>query len=231
MQINGFQKLTLLDYPEHIACTIFTGGCNFRCPFCHNADLVLNLSSQPKIDVDVVINILKKRKGILEGVCISGGEPTMQKDLGLFIQQVKELGFLIKLDTNGTRPDLIKSFVQDQLIDYIAMDIKNSKLNYFVSSGIPNIYLSEIEESIKFLLSNALPYEFRTTVVAEHHNSKTFTEIAQWVKGANSYYLQTYQDSPSLITQGLHPASKDEMLNYRNILNQTVSLVELRGID
>ena len=164
MPINGFNKTTLLDYPGKIASTIFLGGCNFRCPFCQNSSLVLSPNKQPVISTEEVLSVLKKRQGILEGVCITGGEPTLDKDLFLLIDKIKELGYPVKLDTNGSHPWILKKLVNNQMIDMVAMDIKSSKESYAKVSGCKNIDLTSICESVEFLLSNVIPYEFRTTV-------------------------------------------------------------------
>ncbi|MGB4661058.1 MAG: anaerobic ribonucleoside-triphosphate reductase activating protein, partial [Mobilitalea sp.] len=210
MQINGFNKLTLLDFPKHLAATIFVGGCNMRCPFCHNASLVTDPSSQPIIPVKEVLDLLAKRKGILEGVCITGGEPTLYSDLPDLIRQIKSLGLAVKIDTNGTNPRMIKSLVDQHLIDYVAMDIKNSKENYELTSGIARIDLAVISESVSYLLADTVDYEFRTTVVKEYHTAKDILSIGNWIKGAKAYYLQSYQDSGDIIsTDELHALPKE----------------------
>jgi pyruvate formate lyase activating enzyme len=170
MQINGFNKTTLLDYPKHIAATVFIGGCNMRCPFCHNASLVEYVGSQPAISIDEVLDYLKKRKGILEGVCVTGGEPTLYPELPAFISEIKALGFKVKLDTNGTNPAMLKNLSENRLIDYVAMDIKNSKSKYPLTTGMQNIKLDKICDSVSFLLTSQVEYEFRTTIVKETDN-------------------------------------------------------------
>lgn len=165
MQVYGLQKLTLLDYPEHMACTLFTGGCNFRCPFCHNASLVLHPQNQIPISKEEILSFLQKRQGILEGVCITGGEPTLTNDLISWIETIRSFGYLVKLDTNGTNPKLLSVLIENHFVDYIAMDIKNSREHYSVSVGISNYDCSAVEESVNLLKSEKIPYEFRTTVV------------------------------------------------------------------
>lgn len=231
MNISGLQKLTLLDYPSHIACTIFTNACNFRCPFCHNASLVLHPFKESFIAETDLFSFLKKRVGILEGVCITGGEPTLQPDLISFIDKVKELGYLVKLDTNGYRPDVLQELITTRRVDYIAMDVKNSKEKYAMTIGLDSFLLNNIEKSIELLLSNDITYEFRTTVVQEYHSLDDFISIGQWIKGASHYYLQAYTDSKDLIKEGLHPRSKDEMLLMKERLIPYVPNTYLRGID
>lgn len=231
MQIHGFNKTTLLDFPKHLAATIFTGGCNFRCPFCHNASLVLYTAKQPLIPEDEVLSILSKRKNILEGVCITGGEPTLQKDLPIFIRKIKELGLKVKLDTNGYHPDVIHYLIDHSLIDYIAMDIKNSKQHYMVSIGTSMFDHSLLDESVQLIMNSNIDYEFRTTVVREHHTQEDFISIGQWIKGANSYYLQSYQDSGDVILPGFSSYTKDELNAFLSILKPYINNVSIRGLD
>ena len=199
MQIHGLNKTTLLDYPEHLASTVFTGGCNFRCPFCHNKTLVLNPEEQPLIDEPEVLAYFEKRKTIIEGVCITGGEPTLQKDLPEFLKKIKDIGLKVKLDTNGYRPEIIKSLFEKGLVDYIAMDIKASKENYGKVAGVSNFDVSKIEESIKFIIENFPNYEFRTTVVKELHSPEEILKIKEWLSGTKKYKLQSYKESDGVI--------------------------------
>jgi pyruvate formate lyase activating enzyme len=231
MQIHGFNKLTLLDYPKHMAATIFLGGCNLRCPFCHNASLVLNASSQPSISQEEVLATLSKRKGVLEGVCITGGEPTLYPDLPDLIQQIKALGYLVKLDTNGTNPSMIKSLVSNRLVDYIAMDVKNSKDRYCVTTGIKDIDVTSIAESIDYLLAATIDYEFRTTIVKEYHGPDEIRSLGEWLRGAKAYYLQSFVDSGDVIIPGLSSHSKDTLLTYISLLTPYIDNVSLRGVD
>ncbi len=198
MQIYGLNKTTLLDYPEHVAATVFTGGCNFRCPFCHNASLVLKPDAGLKISEEEVLGFLQKRKGILQGVCITGGEPTLQPDLYDFIRKVKELGYLVKLDTNGYRPEALQELLERRMLDYVAMDIKASKENYAKAAGVCNIALTGIEESVEILKNSGVPYEFRTTVVKGIHNIEEFDAIGQWLAGSRAYYLQAYREDENV---------------------------------
>jgi pyruvate formate lyase activating enzyme len=194
MIIGGYQKLTLIDYPGKIAATVFTVGCSFRCPFCHNPELVLGSQStvQSNLEKDF-FDFLKKRKGKLEGVCITGGEPTIQPDLIDFIKKIKRLGFSVKLDTNGTRPDVLRKIFKERLVDFVAMDIKNQLKNYDKTTGVKGD-TDRIKLSVDLIMNSGTPYEFRTTVVPGIHSEKDFEEIAKWIKGAKSYYLQEYRE-------------------------------------
>jgi pyruvate formate lyase activating enzyme len=231
MQINGFNKLTLLDFPGHLAATIFLGGCNMRCPFCHNASLVTKVSSQPVIPVEEVMATLTKRRGILEGVCITGGEPTIYTDLPDLIKDIKKLGFRVKLDTNGTNPSMMKTLVQEKQIDYVAMDIKNSPEKYSLTSGINHLDLAQIEESVAYLLSSPLPYEFRTTIVKEYHAEEDMVSIGRWLSGAEAYFLQSYKDSGDVIAPGLNSHSKETLTKFVEVLTPYIKQVSLRGVD
>lgn len=257
MQIHGLNKTTLLDYPEHVAATIFTGGCNFRCPFCHNKDLVLNPAGQPTIEEKEVLDFLRKRKGIITGVCVTGGEPTLQADLKEFLEKIKEIGLKVKLDTNGYKPEVLIDVVESGLVDYVAMDIKSSKEGYLLAvgydtrcsceganqkknlqqEGIGNIgtcdkfYLENIERSVSFLMQNKVPYEFRTTVVKELHTEKEMEAIGKWISGCNAYYLQAYEENENVIRSIFHPRTNEEMLKFSQILKKYVQNTQIRGID
>ena len=231
MQIHGLNKTTLLDYPGHVAATVFTGGCNFRCPFCHNGGLVLEPHKQPLILEEDVLSFLKKRKGVLSGVCITGGEPTLQKDLAEFIRKIKELGYLVKLDTNGYRPEMLEELFTEGLLDYVAMDIKTSLENYAVVSGVKNIDTDVIKESADILRVSGIPYEFRTTVVKELHDRADFESIGQWLAGSRALYLQGYRDNEMVLCKGLSACAKEEMEEYAEILRRTISIVEIRGME
>lgn len=230
MKICGFNKTTLLDYPGRVACTIFLGGCNFRCPFCQNGALVTEPDTQPEYSRDEVLAFLKKRKGILDGVCVSGGEPTLSPELPDFLEQIKTLGYDIKLDTNGSRPSVVKNLAASGLINKVAMDIKACPSSYHILTGV-NTDMNAIRETAAWLLGGDLDYEFRTTVVRELHSEKDFREIAQWLKGASSYYLQAYRDSDGVLQPGFSAPSEEEMKNYRDILLETIPVVEIRGMD
>lgn len=234
MRIQGLQKLTLLDFPGRLACTVFTAGCNFRCPFCHNASLVTHIDVDNDIPPGEVLDFLKRRKGVLEGVCISGGEPLLQPDLDQFIQQVKSLGFLVKLDTNGSNADRLKQLVRDQLIDYVAMDVKNTPDKYGETIGLAGDcrdYLQNVCSSVDYLLSGAVPYEFRTTVVREFHKREDITAIGQWIAGAEQYYLQSFLDSGDLIKTGCRAYTKEIMVQALELVREYVPNAKLRGIE
>ena len=230
MILSGLAKLTLLDYPGKTACTVFTGGCNFRCPFCHNAPLVIGADAAGRIDEEEVFSHLKKRQGILDGVCITGGEPLLQKDIFDFIARIRDLGYSVKLDTNGSFPDRLCGLVEKGLIDYVAMDIKNCMEKYPVTVGIKGFDVAPIRESVEFLKGGSLPYEFRTTVVREFHTADDFVAIGDWLKGAKKYFLQAFSDVGELIEEGLHGVEKPEMQAFSELLRPKIELVELRGI-
>lgn len=230
MQIHGYNKTTLLDYPGIVAATVFTGSCNFRCPFCQNADLVLDSASQPLISEEEIFAHLIKRKGVTKGVCITGGEPTLQKDLETFIGKLKDMGLLVKLDTNGYRPEVLKDLVNKGMIDYVAMDIKSSLDNYGKVAGI-EVDTDKIRESVSFLIEKEIPCEFRTTVVKGLHDKEDFIEIAGLIKGAKKYYLQGYVDSKRVICPGYSAYSRQEMEEFAELFEGYVDTVEIRGVD
>lgn len=232
IKIYGLQKTTLLDYPGHVAATIFLGGCNFRCPFCHNAELLDN-DVETQFCQDEVLGFLKKRKGILEGVCITGGEPTLQPEaLEDFIRKVRNLGLLIKLDTNGARPDVVKHLATQGLLDFVAMDIKAAPEHYPQVCGISGIDLDAIKENVAWLKSGTLPYEFRTTVVKGLHAKADFEQIGPWIESCPHYYLQNYVASDLVLQpEGFDSFSKDELLEFAGIVAPYVGAVALRGID
>lgn len=234
--ISGLQKMTLLDYPGKVACTVFLQGCNFRCPFCHNSGLLSG--NEPELmTVEELLAFLKKRQGILDGVCITGGEPTLHPVLPQLLQGIKALGYSVKLDTNGCRPELLKQLVAEKLVDYVAMDIKNSPRLYGQTVGVPKLHLDGIEESIRFLLSGAVDYEFRTTVVAELHSEESITEIGPWLREldphrkARRFFLQCYTDRDSVLQSGLHAPEKAQLETYARILAPFADFVQIRGVD
>ena len=231
MQIFGFNKTTLLDFPEHVACTVFTGGCNFRCTFCQNGDLVLHGGSLPVLDEEEVFRVLRKRKGILTGVCVTGGEPTLQRDLDVFLSRVKELGYLVKLDSNGYRPEVLQSLCERGLVDYFAMDIKSSPENYARTAGVKELDMGLIRESVDFIRSCGLDYEFRTTVVRELHSSGDFLSIGEWLKGCKAYFLQSYVESEGVICKEFSSYSKEELEEFVMLLKPYIDNVSLRGVD
>ena len=230
MVICGIQKLTLLDYPGKVACTIFTGGCNFRCPFCHNRDLVTGEAGET-VAGEEIFRFLKKRQGILEGVCISGGEPLLQPDLEEFIREVRSLGYCVKLDTNGTFPERLREVVEAGLADRVAMDIKAAPENYGKLVGIPGFDISKVRESAGYLMGCGVDYEFRTTAVKGLHTRADFEGIAQWIAGAREYYIQEFKDSGDLIAgQGLDGFTEAEMHALAEVVRPLVPSVQVRGI-
>lgn len=226
MKISGLQKLSLVDYPEHTACTIFTSGCNFACPFCHNSSLVQNLADE--ITENKVLEYLIKRKNILDAVCISGGEPTLQKDLLEFINKIKNMGYKIKLDTNGTNFEILKYLIDNKLIDYVAMDIKNSLEKYPLTTNC-KVNLDNIKKSIGYLLNSNIEYEFRTTLVQEFHTTEDIENISLLISGAKKYYLQKFVDSDNCIARGLHEITKEKVLQFQKILQDKIPQTFLRG--
>lgn len=229
LKLFGMQKLTLLDYPGKMACTVFTGGCNFRCPFCHNGDLVFLPENTAELDMQDVLTFLEKRIGVLEGVCVSGGEPLLQ-EIKPFLKAVKKLGYAIKLDTNGTQPEKLKELVEENLVDYVAMDIKNSKESYAKTAGIQSVDLNNIEESVTFLMEGHIPYEFRTTIVKEFHSLKEIKEIGVWLAGANAYYLQNFEDGDCVIQKGLHACELEELKQMQEVLVSYIPNTTIRGV-
>ena len=230
MVFHGFQKLTVLDFPEKVACTLFTAGCNFRCPFCHNALLVTEIDNRDTVDPAGILDYLKKRRGILDGVCVTGGEPLMHPDLGDFLRSVKELGYAVKVDTNGSYPDRLRALVASGVVDYVAMDIKNCKEKYGETIGIPGFDLSPIEESVRFLLGGSLPFEFRTTVVKEFHTVEDLLKIADWIAGTPKYFLQNFKESDHMIGAGLHAHPEETLREMQKAVQKRLPAVSLRGV-
>ena len=230
MKIAGLQKLTLLDYPGKVACSVFTPGCNYRCPFCHNAALVLPERSRDEISKGDVLAFLRKRVGMLDGVCVSGGEPLLQAGLADFLREVKALGYAVKLDTNGSNPDLLGRLIDEGLLDYAAMDIKNTLAKYPETAGVPGMDLNAVVQSAELLMRERIPFEFRTTLVREFHTLEDVLEIGRWLQGAPRYFLQHFVDSGDLLSSGLHPVAEDEMRVMADSLRPYIKEVELRGI-
>lgn len=231
MVLSGIQKLTLLDYPGKVACTLFTGGCNFRCPFCHNAPLVIPEKLVQDTSDEAVLSFLKKRVGVLDGVAITGGEPLLHKDIDVLLEKIKELGFMIKLDTNGSFPEHLKSIVENGLADRIAMDIKNAPELYGKTVGIDTFDISNCEKSKDFLLQGTVDYEFRTTVVKGLHTKESLTEAAKWIEGAREYYLQQFKDSGDVIAiDGLEAFDEKEMNALKAAVETIIPAVQLRGV-
>lgn len=231
MDFSGFEKLSLLDYDTHLTATLFYAGCDFRCPFCHNSSLVIHPERAPKIPFEEIYSYLKKRAGILEAVCFSGGEPTMMPDLEEKIRAVKDLGYLIKLDSNGSRPEVLRHLIDEGLLDYVAMDIKNSPEKYALTAGMGNFPLSKVKESVSLLLEGKVDFEFRTTAIEEYHTLHDFEEIGAWIKGAKRYFIQRYIDSENCIAHGLHMLPQEKALEAKALLEKYVGEVSLRGYD
>lgn len=226
MNFYGLQKTTLLDYPGIVASTVFTGGCNFQCPYCHNYNLISPKQSDLLYSENKILSFLKRRNGILKGICITGGEPTLHKNLPNFIEKVKSLSLKVKLDTNGSNPKMLKNLVNSQLIDYVAMDIKTSPNKYDEITGNPS-FLSSILESVEFLKHTDIPYEFRTTVVKELHTDNEILEIGHWLKGCSQYFLQTYKDNDE-IPYLLHAHDERTMKHFSDILQPFISHIFIR---
>ncbi len=234
MLVAGLQKLTLLDYPGQVACTVFTGGCNFRCPYCHNASLVLpERIEEEDGGAAAVLEFLERRRGILDGVAVSGGEPLLQSDIAEFLRAVRAMGYKIKLDTNGSFPDRLRAIVEEGLVDRVAMDVKNAPELYAKTVGAPLLDIAAIERSKEFLLrGGAVDYEFRTTLVRGLHTSESVRAAAEWIAGAKEWYLQQYRDSGDLIAaDGLEAFSDDEMRAMADLARPYVPSVLLRGVE
>lgn len=241
MLICGLQNTTLLDYPGHVAATVFLGGCNYRCPFCHNADIVLDPVSV--LSVSELMEFLEKRKGVLDGVCITGGEPSLHGDLVELLSAIKDMGLLVKIDTNGTNTSMLRTIVERELVDYIAMDIKSSPSGYGLAVGIPGYDTSTIEESVRYIMTCGKEYEFRTTLVKGIHTYDDMHDISRLISGAKAYYLQSYRDNDSTIeksaivmdsSQHILRCSEfgyDELLQFLDIAREHVKVAKLRGVD
>ena len=229
MKIHGLQKMTLLDFPGRVACTVFLGGCDMRCPFCHNAELI-DGSALPVMEEEELLAFLKKRQGLLEGVAITGGEPLLRPDIISLAEKIRELGYPMKLDTNGTHPDRLREIIDRGLAAYVAMDIKNSPDRYAETAGLETLDMGKIRESASLLMEGGTDYEFRTTVVAELHDADSFRGIGEWIRGARRYYLQKFTDRDTVPFGGFHAPADDEMRAYAEIAREYVPSAELRGI-
>lgn len=228
MLIGGFQKMTVLDYPEKVACTVFLTGCNFRCPFCHNASLVTENWIRG-VGIDEIFSYLEKRKGLIDGVCITGGEPLLNNDIEDLIRPIKSMGYLVKLDTNGTNPTRLRNLIENGLVDYVAMDIKNSSEKYALACGVKAVNFTKIEESINLLINGNIDYEFRTTVVEPLHTVEDIEKIGKLIKGAKSLYLQGFVDSGDLIGNSMNAVNRETMQEMLERVKPYVGHAEIRG--
>lgn len=228
MNIAGFSKLTLLDYPNLLACEIFTQGCNMACPFCQNSELI-SITNNSNYSEELIFEYLRLRKKILDGVVITGGEPTMQPDLINFIKKIKEMGYKVKLDTNGFRPNVLKELLDKNLIDYVAMDIKNSFEKYDITCGVKNLIIENIKKSIEILKCSNINYEFRTTIIKEYHTKEDILKILDII-GDSKYYLQNFEMSDNVLDKSLHGFTDYELISMQNIINLKYSNVKVRGI-
>ena len=230
MKLHGIQKMTLLDFPGVVSCTIFLGGCDFRCPFCHNFELI-DGTAQPIMDDSELIEFLRGRKALIDGVAITGGEPCLHKDLPELIRKIRAEGYKVKLDTNGYHPEMLKAILDEGLVDYVAMDIKNSEEKYALTCGLDEIDMDTIKESISILMNGDTDYEFRTTVVDELHDESDFEKIGEMIKGAKHYFLQRFTDRDSVPYGNLSAPSFDKMHKYCDIARNFVTNAELRGVE
>lgn len=232
--IAGLQKMTLLDFPGKVACTLFLQGCNWRCPFCHNSGLLSGPAETP-METDAFLRFLETRKGLLDGVCVSGGEPTLHPGLPALLDEIKKLGYAVKLDTNGSRPDVLRTVAENNLVDYVAMDIKNSPALYAATTGIPDIDLGAVEESIQYLVSSSLPYEFRTTLVHPLHSDNSILEMGKWFsslvpeKKPEKLFLQGFQDRDTVLFSGLSAPDESVILRWQALLAPYVQDVVIRS--
>lgn len=233
MIVCGLNKTTLLDYPEHVAATIFTGGCNFRCPFCHNKELVINPANATQLSYDDIFRFLEKRQNILDGVCISGGEPTLQHDLINWIQDIKALGLSVKLDTNGYHPEVLEKLYAANLLDYVAMDIKNTPELYADTIGLSRqaFDLSRIEASIELIKKHSVAYEFRSTIMREYHTAESIVTMAKWIAPCNRYYLQCYREDDNVINPIFSAYTASEFTSLKELIQPIIPNVGIRGID
>ena len=230
MKIQGLQKMTLLDFPGRVACTVFLGGCDFRCPFCHNFELVEGAMPEA-IGEDEFFAFLDKRHGLLDGVAVTGGEPCLRKDLPDFLAKIHDAGFPVKLDTNGNHPTMLRHLIEDGLVDYVAMDIKNSPAKYAETIGLREFDIAPIDESVGLLLHGDVPYEFRTTVIREFHEAHDFEEIGAWIEGAERYFLQPFTDRDTVPDRSLSAPDSDSLREFRDVAARFVKCADIRGID
>ena len=230
MEFCGLEKLSLVDFDDNLTATLFMAGCPFRCPFCHNGDLVLHPETAEPIPFEEILDYLRKRRGVLDAVCISGGEPTLMPDLEEKIRTIRELGYLIKLDSNGFQPDVLRDLIQKGLLDYVAMDIKNCPDKYDITCGT-HVNMDAIEESVRLLMNSGIGYEFRTTTIEEFHREEDMEKLAQWIAGASRYFLQKYIDSEHCIQHHFHEISPQKANKYLEIVRKYVPNAALRGYE
>lgn len=232
MDVYGIEKLSLVDYDGFVAATVFTGRCNFRCPFCHNAALVTDCDGLSVTSEKEIFDYLKKRKGIIEGVCVTGGEPTLNKDLPEFCEKLKNIGLSVKVDSNGTNPVMLKTLDENGLADYFAIDVKNDRKNYAAIIGLDKFDVSNVEKTVEFLINGKTPYEFRTTLIAQFHDENNLTEIGKWINGADKYFLQKFKSGDNcLAPDGLSPVSDENAVKLLNAVKPFVKKASLRGYD
>jgi pyruvate formate lyase activating enzyme len=229
MNIHGLQKMTLLDYPGIVAATVFLGGCDYRCPYCHNFELVDGTASPIMSDQELFL-FLKKRKNLLDGVVITGGEPCLRPDLPQLAKAIKDMGYKVKLDTNGNHPDVLRQLLEAGLVDYVAMDIKNSLPKYGMTIGVPGFHTKGVQESAAILLDGSTEYEFRTTVVHEFHELNDFELIGQWIEGAKAYYLQQYTVRDTVPDKSLTSPTEEDMRLYLDVVKKYVPNAVVRGV-
>ena len=230
MKIHGLQKMTLLDFPGRVACTVFLGGCDMRCPFCHNAELI-DGTAPAVMEEEELLSFLKKRRGLLDGVAITGGEPLLRPDILSLAEKITALGYPLKMDTNGMHPDRLRELIDRGLVEYVAMDIKNSPGKYAMTAGLAELDLQPVRESVSILLEGRVDYEFRTTVVAELHDEASFREIGPWICGARRYFLQAFTDRDTVPYDGFHAPQEAEMRRYAEIMQPFAASVQIRGMD
>ena len=230
MKIHGLQKMTLLDFPGRVACTVFLGGCDFRCPFCHNYELV-DGSAPAVMDEEELFAFLQKRRGLLDGVAITGGEPCLRRDLTDLMVRIRDMGYAVKLDTNGAHPELLADILDRGLADYVAMDIKNSPEKYAVTCGLERVDLEPVRQSVKLLMADGIDCEFRTTVVDELHEAADIEAIGSWIAGAKHYFLQAFTDRESVPFGNFHAPSLEKLRAYLAIAQRHVPSARLRGVD
>ncbi|MBQ6594478.1 MAG: anaerobic ribonucleoside-triphosphate reductase activating protein [Clostridia bacterium] len=230
MKICGLQKVTLLDYPGHVACTVFLGGCDYRCPFCHNYDLACG-RAPAALDEEELFRCLEKRRGVLDGVAVTGGEPCLQSALPDLLRRIRQTGYAVKLDTNGAHPDMLEKLIREGLVDYVAMDVKNSPEKYARTVGLADVSLEGVRESVRILMRGEADHEFRTTVVRELHEPEDMHAMGRWLRGARRWFLQPFVDRDTVPFEGLHAPDKEQLDAFLAIMREYVPESEIRGLD